>query len=164
MHDARIFKESYVSKVLSNHCENGEYHIIGDSAYPIRPYLLTPFRHTAPLSAQQINYNNKFCGSRVVIENCFGILKKRFRQLLLLDFWTVDKITLFIISCCVLHNLCIIADDVNDFFDVPAEDWVQVDRNGVGYDEPEDIEPADIPSNVLKAQGERKRNDLMRML
>ena len=142
MHDSRIFKESFISNDLPAICEDGLFHIIGDSAYPIRPYLLTPYRNAENLSHEKRRYNRKLCGIRVTIENVFGLLKKRFRQLLMLEFWTVDKITLFIISCCVLHNLCIIADDVEDFFDVPEEEWAEVHREGEGYDEPEEVRNA----------------------
>lgn len=116
MHDSRIFKESFISNDLPRICDNGLFHIIGNSAYPIRPYLLTPYREAENLSDEKGRYSRKLCGTRVTIENVFGLLKKRFRQLLMLQFLTVDKITLFIISCCLLHNLCVVADDVEDFF------------------------------------------------
>lgn len=49
----------------------------------------------------------------MLIENAFGLLKSRFRQLTELDLHSVDKISKFIISSCVLPNLCI---DNNDDF------------------------------------------------
>ncbi|KAJ8911774.1 hypothetical protein NQ315_008827 [Exocentrus adspersus] len=88
------------------------FHIIGDSAYNLKEYLLVPFRDYRNLNAAQENFNYKLSASRVLIENTFGILKSRFRQLTQLEFHEVDKITKFIISCCVLHNVCI---DFEDF-------------------------------------------------
>lgn len=162
MHDARIFKESFISRDLPRICEDGVYHIIGDSAYPILPHLLTPYRQLPNLTYQQRRYNLKFCGTRVIIENVFGLLKKRFRQLLMLEFWTVDKIVLFILSCCVLHNLCIIAEDVEDFFDVPEEEWAEVPREGEGYDEPEQV--VNARARALKRRGEEKRANITRLI
>ncbi|KAH8024903.1 hypothetical protein HPB51_002311 [Rhipicephalus microplus] len=58
-------------------------------------------------------------GTRVLIENAFSTLKKRFRQLMYLELHTIHWLNKFIISCCILHNLCIDygdeeTDDDND--------------------------------------------------
>jgi len=44
------------------------------------------------------------------------LLKQRWRQLIRTDMWSVVKTSKLIISCCVLHNLCI---ERNDFLDDP---------------------------------------------
>ena len=44
LHDSRTFKLSFISKNISGICQNGKYHLLGDSAYPIREYLLTPYK------------------------------------------------------------------------------------------------------------------------
>ncbi|KAH6944805.1 hypothetical protein HPB50_005294 [Hyalomma asiaticum] len=49
----------------------------------------------------------KFSGTRVLIENAFSTLKKRFRQLMYLELHTIHWLNEFIISCCILHNFCI---------------------------------------------------------
>ncbi len=162
MHDARVYRESYISKDIEGICEDGTYHIIGDSAYPLSPHLLTPYQYSALLTAAEQNYNLMLCGTRVLIENTFGILKRRFRQLFMLEFWTVDKITMFIMSCVVLHSLCIIGDDVEEFFDVPENEWRDIPRQGPGYDEPE--EENDMYRQQLRALGEQKRDEISNML
>lgn len=91
--------------------------MIGDSAYPICPCLLTPYRDCGPLTVRKSNYNYRRCASRVVIENAFGVLKQRFRQLLMLEFHTVDRLTKFVMSVCVLHNMCIMKNDTEAFYD-----------------------------------------------
>lgn len=166
MHDARVYRESFISKDIAGICEDGTYHLIGDSAYPLTPHLLTPYRFSELLTAYELNYNQLLCGTRVTIENTFGILKKRFRQLFMLEFWTVDKITVFIMSCVVLHNLCIIGGDVEEFFDVPEHEWREVPRHGPGYDEPEDENDIDdyYDRQELRARGEEKRDEIANML
>lgn len=106
IHDSRILKLSFIGKDLPNLCAP-KYHLLGDSAYPLREYILTPFRDYGNLTASEKNYNLKFCQTRVKIENAFGVLKCRFRQLMRLDFNNVENMAKFIIATCVLHNICI---------------------------------------------------------
>lgn len=91
---------------------------MGDNAYAIRSYLLTPYRDCGNLTESHKVFNKKLSGSRVLIENTFGIFKGRFRQVLHLDMHYMSKITKFILACCVLHNLCI---DKNDFIDLHVD-------------------------------------------
>ena len=91
--------------------------------------------------------------TRVLIENTFGLLKGRFRQLIEIDMHNVDKISKFIISCCVLHNLCI---DNNDDFDFPMYEENNVNEI---YNEGRGEQEA-----LLKRLGEIKRNALMEEL
>ncbi|KAH6948869.1 hypothetical protein HPB50_026620 [Hyalomma asiaticum] len=79
--------------------------------YPLREYLLTPFRDCGTITPEENEYNLRHSKTRVCIENAFGLLKGRFRQLLYLEFWSVERATLFILACCVLYNLCIDAGD-----------------------------------------------------
>lgn len=119
-HDARVYSLSFISQSIPNICGN-TYHILGDSAYPLSPYLMTPFRDYGNLTAAQKKFNRKFSATRVLIENTFGVLKGRFRQLMCLDFYTVVKSSKFIMSCCVLHNICINGDDLWEH-DIPEAD------------------------------------------
>ncbi|KAK5648280.1 hypothetical protein RI129_003172 [Pyrocoelia pectoralis] len=95
IHDSRVFDLSPISKEIPTIFEK-KYHLLGDSAYSIREYLLTPYRDYGNLTNEKILFNKKF-----------GLLKGRFRQLSCLEFHCVDKITKFITVCCVLDNLCI---------------------------------------------------------
>nr|XP_037283958.1 protein ANTAGONIST OF LIKE HETEROCHROMATIN PROTEIN 1-like [Rhipicephalus microplus] len=104
MHDSRVFSLSPLSKNIASVCQ-GRYHILGDAAYPLREYLLTPYRDYGAMNKQQKGFNFKFSGTRVLIENAFSTLKKRFRQLMYLELHTIHWLNKFIISCCILHNL-----------------------------------------------------------
>ncbi|GBO99012.1 Putative nuclease HARBI1 [Eumeta japonica] len=64
---------------IETQCENGVYGnrwLIGDSAYPCKPYLLTPL--LTPVSRKEINYNRAHIKTRNTIERCFGVWKRRF--------------------------------------------------------------------------------------
>lgn len=113
IHDSRVFKLSFIYNDLPTHCDK-KWHLLGDAAYPLCDWLLTPYRDYGNLTPQQRFFNRTHSCCRVSIENTFGILKQRFRQLMRLDFWTVEKACKFIIGCCVLHNLCIRKNDVWD--------------------------------------------------
>ncbi|KAH7979009.1 hypothetical protein HPB49_007770 [Dermacentor silvarum] len=158
MHDAETFKRSFALDKLPGVCE-GKYHLLGDAAYPLREYLLTPFRDYGSLTPECVQYNLRLSQTRVRIENAFGLLKGRFRQLLYLEFWTVKKATLFILACCVLHNMCIEGGD-----------------NGLDYEDvgttnasrPNPIEMLTFVDSktekVLKQLGEKKRKQIVRYL
>lgn len=111
IHDARVLRLSLVHEDLPTICEINKYHLLGDAAYPIREHLLTPYKHYGTMTPAKLAYNHRHAVTRVKIENAFGLLKQRFRQLRYVEFTTVDKITQFIVACCVLHNICLEAGD-----------------------------------------------------
>lgn len=152
IHDARVLKLSDVYEALPGICEGNKYHILGDAAYPTREWLIVPYKDYGNLSEKQKMFNKKFCAARVKIENTFGLLKGRFRQLIEIDMHSVDKISKFIISCCVLHNLCI---DNNDDFNFPIELEYNVDEP---YNEIREEQEA------LRRLGEIKRNELLEIM
>ncbi|CAN7983998.1 unnamed protein product, partial [Ixodes hexagonus] len=93
-------------------CRGGKFHILGDAAYPAREYLITPFKDYGSMTSEQRDFNQDFSTTRVTIENSFQVLKRRFMQLSYLEFAKVDTASKFIMSCCVLHNLCIQSGDI----------------------------------------------------
>ena len=108
IHDARVYRLSFVYKRLPELC-SGDLHLVGDEAYPLSDHLLTPYREQT--GQLYLNFNNSLQLSRQPVQEAFRNLKQRFRQLSRLDFHQVDTAAKFMISCCVLHNLCIFAND-----------------------------------------------------
>ncbi|XP_062595033.1 putative nuclease HARBI1 [Saccostrea cucullata] len=53
--------------------------LIGDSGYPLKEWLLTPF--LSPSNQQEEKYNDALTKTRIVVERAFGVLKSRFRCL-----------------------------------------------------------------------------------
>ena len=93
----------------------GDKHILGDSAYPLADWLLTPCRDNGHLTQAEHNYNFVHSSTRMVIERAFGLLKARFRHLHFLEMDSLDDIAKVIIAACTLHNVCFMHG--GDFFE-----------------------------------------------
>ncbi|XP_050056248.1 putative nuclease HARBI1 [Aphis gossypii] len=154
IHDARVLKLSGVLDWLPRLC-NEKYYLLGDGAYPLRQWLITPYRNIGHFTESQKHFNKKFSATRVKIENTFGLLKGRFRQLTQIDMHEVNKITKFIICCCVMHNLCIYNDDLINYNEYDNEEVIMTDEYV------QDITVTDVQ---LKLAGESKRNNLKEYL
>lgn len=153
IHDSRVLKLSFIGKELHQLC-SPNYHILGDSAYPLRSYLLTPYHDYGNLAESEREYNYKFCQTRVKIENAFALLKCRFRQLMRLDFYEVETMGKFIIACCALHNICI---NKNDIFE-EQEDCIEHGSNQ------SQVLREDINEAMLSELGVEKRNQIKTFL
>lgn len=135
VHDSTIFNDS----PLCTELEVGRYEnsfLLGDSGYPCRTYLLTPFLR--PATASQQAYNFAHSATRTVIERCFGILKRRFPCLSLGLRNAIQTTLHIIVACAVLHNIALDLND--DIEDIPGE----------GYNPEDDVvinEPANAHQN-----------------
>ncbi|XP_039277583.1 putative nuclease HARBI1 [Nilaparvata lugens] len=117
MHDARVFGLSPIGQELQDNNQRmiaPEHHLIGDAAYRLTPYLLTPYRDTGHLTERQSNYNKKLSSVRSVIERSFGRLKGKFRRLKLLELTNLQFVSQTIMASCVLHNLIIENEGLSD--------------------------------------------------
>ena len=119
VHDARVFRRSplhdRLEANLNEMCPNGSY-LIGDAAYSLQTYMMTPFKDCNNLTQQQKTYNFKHSSTRMRIEHTFGLLKGRWRRLKHLDIVDLQTILNVIMTTCILHNLCLLhSDDLEDF-------------------------------------------------
>lgn len=109
-HDAFIWRDSAVKEVMQNNYARGERNtwLIGDSGYPIEPWLMTPIQGAQPNTPQE-RYNRAFTKARNCIEMCNGVLKNRFRCLMgeRKLRYNPEKVGTIVNACCVLHNICI---------------------------------------------------------
>ncbi len=73
-HDSHVLRSSD----LYQQFERGDYdgYLLGDSGYPCKTWLLTPFIN--PVGHPRTAYNNSLTHTRSRIEQAFGILKRRF--------------------------------------------------------------------------------------
>ncbi|PKA48537.1 hypothetical protein AXF42_Ash017436 [Apostasia shenzhenica] len=86
--------------------EIGEY-IVGDSAFPLLPWLITPYQGKE-LSESMKRFNNKHLSTRMVAQRALTKFKDTWR-ILQGEMWRPDKNRLprIILVCCVLHNIII---------------------------------------------------------
>nr|XP_042897212.1 putative nuclease HARBI1 [Parasteatoda tepidariorum] len=107
-HDSTVFDHSYLRAHLETEVPF-KYHVLGDSGYPLMPYLMTPFLH--PTGTNQVRYNSTHASARNVVERQYGIWKRRFACLdapLRCKLQNVQKI---IVATAVLHNLALTMGD-----------------------------------------------------
>ncbi|XP_036346393.1 putative nuclease HARBI1, partial [Rhagoletis pomonella] len=78
-HDSWVLQNSTIYDKLPSYC--GDYYVLGDSAYPCKKYLVTPYRDNGHLTNAQKYFNLNLSSGRIAIEHSFGMLKQRFRQL-----------------------------------------------------------------------------------
>ena len=93
VHDARVLVNSRLYQMaetgtlvpnISRNINNVQIPpiILGDSAYPLKSWLMRPFKSTGNLTREQKKFNRVLSKTRIVVEHCFGRLKGRWRCLL----------------------------------------------------------------------------------
>lgn len=170
VHDSRVLSLSSVPQDLPTLGKVNKYHTLGDGAYPITEHLLTPFKNYGNMTQDKCRYNYRLSSTRVVINNAFALLKQRFHQLRYIEFTSVEKITQFIIACCVLHNICLDSGDtgVEDLLtedereEIRQDALLQIREKRAELDQ--NRQPQTDRESVLRRLGELKRNTLMRQV
>jgi hypothetical protein len=82
VHDARVFVNSDLGTSLTSPSPSQRvvpdgHFILADSAYPLTPFILTPYdKVTTP---EQASYNAAHARTRVVVECVFGIFKRKWQ-------------------------------------------------------------------------------------
>ena len=79
--------------------------MFGDSANPLREWLLTPFLNLQ--TPPEVVYTRVFVSTRVTIERCKGVLKRRFHCLLSDLQFGSERVCKIITACLVLHNMAV---------------------------------------------------------
>lgn len=110
-HDARIWQNSPIFRFLQADNLPKDFHLLGDSAYPISSFLMVPFKDNGHLTQEQRNYNKILSSSRVLIEQAFGDVKSRFRRLKYLDVNDATNASAIVLASCILHNCCVFSGD-----------------------------------------------------
>lgn len=100
--------------VLSEGSELAEY-IIGDSGFPLLPWLFTPYQGKE-LSESKVEFNRRLFATRMVAQRALARLKEMWK-IIQGVMWRPDKNRLprIILVCCLLHNIVIdLEDEVQD--------------------------------------------------
>ncbi|ROT82609.1 putative nuclease HARBI1 [Penaeus vannamei] len=146
VHNSRIFANSDLCRKL----EQGQYvgHLLGDSAYPLRPYLMTPVAN--PTREAELKYNTAHAKTSN-IEMAFSLWKRRFRVLSSQLRSKLNTSMMAICSAAVLHNIAIKhKDTIPEGEDVDCEVDIRKD-----YSEREGI------CNLSTTEGLRKRASII---
>jgi len=108
-HDSTAFKRSSFYRMLDNSWkylkQKGDY-LIGDSAYSIRPFLITPFNDAMHGTAED-NFNYFHSSSRMSIKCTFGGIDMRWGILWRPLAFSMKHNTQVIDACLRLHNLIV---------------------------------------------------------
>ncbi|KAG2193632.1 hypothetical protein INT47_007464 [Mucor saturninus] len=143
-HDAAAFRSSDIASEILRHPDNhfpDNTFMIGDSAYPLGPNLITPFPESqCVLDSRNCTFNRVHSSTRMAIERAFGVLVARWRftskYIYMLDQLKINEV---ITGCCILHNMCI------DLGDTGFTDTVHVQDRSAAV--PEDEEAPDVGSS-----------------
>ena len=107
-HDAFVWANCQVSSDFEEGRLPQNVWVLGDSGYPLKPWMMTPFLN--PSTGAQRRYNKAHKKTRCVIERTFGVWKSRFRCL---DksggnmMFSPERCCRDIIATAILHNICI---------------------------------------------------------
>ncbi|XP_048347927.1 protein ANTAGONIST OF LIKE HETEROCHROMATIN PROTEIN 1-like [Sphaerodactylus townsendi] len=115
VHDARIFRSSPIFRAMNQGTfgpnaimeiegEQVKPVILGDPAYPLLPWLMTPYCGHLDTSKQR--FNNTLNRCRTVVEYAFDHLRGRWRCLLSRLDVRERYAPRVIVACCILHNIC----------------------------------------------------------
>lgn len=111
---------------------------------------MVPFKDNGHLSERQTNFNKRLSSARMIVERFLGLLKGCFRSILdTLPMQRTDLIPKYIIACCILHNICLLK---NDIIDIP----IIISESDITQEQSRTIE-----NNVAQNEGIEKRNAIM---
>ncbi|CAO2040753.1 unnamed protein product [Urochloa humidicola] len=137
--------------------------LLVDAGYPNRPGYLSPYkgykyhqqqwRHGPAPSGEKELFNKAHSSLRSVIEQCFGMLKMKWRILHAVPSYKESIQSDIIIACCALHNYIIDHDD--DDMDLAISTFLgTLSNQNTGDEVPERHEAAesddDINMNVVR--------------
>eukprot|EP01135_Chromosphaera_perkinsii_P002253 Nk52_evm39s221 gene=Nk52_evmTU39s221 len=116
--DCSVFSRSVLGKNIEKTIPSG-MHLVGDGGYSLRSFMMTPYPSEKKdeysyiiLEPEERHYNYVHSVTRMVIEMAFGILKMRWRVLKYeLPFTNHASNVKLIVTCTVLHNICICERD-----------------------------------------------------
>jgi hypothetical protein len=149
--DARVLRRSSLYHLATSQnlfdardtVEGFSPYLLGDSGYPLLPWLMVPHKNVRNLSVLDTLFNRRLKKGRCVVENAFGILKQTFRELLLKSELDVVFLPDVITCCAILHNVLL----GQSHYEV--EQLMQVlRREGLDGDVTDD--DAQVPENDLR--------------
>ncbi|XP_040071044.1 putative nuclease HARBI1 [Ixodes scapularis] len=162
-HDSYVWRRSWVrQECVAGHLVRHNEYLLGESGYPLEPWLMTPVPGRPALGTPTGEYNQAHASMRAVVERCIGLLKSRFRCLHRhRTLYHHPKIAGTIVAACaVLHNVCLCSGE--------AEPEPQSDSDSSSDEDSDEEESADaarerrgLQSRRLYSQGKAVRDRLV---
>ena len=119
-HDSFVFNNSHICQKLESQPHSMEDGLLlGDSGYPCKPYLMTPYLN--PTTTKEEAFNKAHTCTRVAIKQAFGWWKRRFHLLHSEVRMSPEKTCQLIGACAVLHNIAVLRNEPIDGL-LPDED------------------------------------------
>ncbi|XP_036454492.1 protein ALP1-like [Colossoma macropomum] len=113
VHDARVLRHSTLYQQAAFPPRG--FMILGDGGYPCIAHpiaLITPFKKPVR-GEERVTFNRHHAKARSVIERAFGMLKTRWRSIILHALEVHQQfVPQMIVSCVTLHNICMGAGDL----------------------------------------------------
>ena len=160
--DSRMLRRSSLYHLATHNNFFNEEHgmqgfspfLLGDSGYPLLPWLMVPHRGGGDLSLAESLFNKKLRKGRCVVENSFGILKSTFRELLTKSDLHVAFLPDVILACAILHNMLLgqSHEDVENLLHVLRAEGLDAEVIHEDWAVHEDVitEPIAVASAVTK--------------
>ena len=80
------------------------FHLVGDDAFALKPWLMKPFSHQSQVHRERI-FSYRLSRARRVIENAFGLMQARLRVFGTTMHQQPEVVKTITMCGCVLHNL-----------------------------------------------------------
>ena len=130
--DSMVFKNSqifrdFVAGVYGN-CI-----MLGDAAYGLQTWLMTPYERGLNLPENQSRFNFWQSSARMTVERAFGVLKKRFPILLSPFSYNVEWVCSVVTFCVTVHNVCCLIEEEWDANELNM--WVESLEDPPGVDD-----------------------------
>ncbi|XP_051962569.1 putative nuclease HARBI1 [Xyrauchen texanus] len=154
-HDSFIFTNSSVGQEAQN--SQGQWRLLGDSGYPLRPYLFTSVAN--PMNNRETNFNESHRVARSIVERTIGRWKMHFRAIHHTSgglLFAPQKCCAVIIVTAMLHNIAVQmrVPLLNREEDEEVEEMEEVeDEDGMG--------PHDQPRNAQYMAGFHARQQVI---
>jgi nuclease HARBI1 len=160
-HDGHVWKHSDARKWLHAHYNSNTVCVLlGDSGYPLEPWLMIPYEEECTPDEQRFNVRHRV--ARCGVERTFGVLKGRWRCLSKqrVLYYHSEKAAHIVQACCVLHNICIERniDFDGNINDSPGNDGNSNDSNN------NTAGSALTTRDNIRKQGEKVRDYLAKKL
>ncbi|XP_050023121.1 putative nuclease HARBI1 [Dermacentor andersoni] len=111
-HDSWVWQLNPLRARLAAQLQPGEY-LLGDSGYPLEPWLLVPVPGSHAGTTSESHYNREHASMHNVVERCIRLLKSKFRCLRHFRtlLYSPDRAARIIYACVALHNIALDAGD-----------------------------------------------------